>query len=252
MYFLGRGCVWIGTRSAAGAFEAIEEFHCPEFEIDGGEVEYIDHFNTCEAIAQRDLHIATKFQPKVAFKIDTFTPKLVAAALGGEVTEVPTGNSFSAKAFPTVAVNKSYPVPGGYSNLESLTITDSNGTPATLTANTHYTVDLVTGIVTFINLASYTQPFKAAGSEADDFNVVSIATRSDVEKYIRFAGINIADPTNPPMNVDIYRASFDASKFMPKSSGNEVFQFDFNPMLLKDPYSPFTGTFGDYGRILIG
>jgi hypothetical protein len=250
-YFLGRGKIYIGERGANGEFLAVAEFHCPEFEIDASEIEFLDHDNTSDVIAVRDLHIATKFTPKLALKIDTMTPMLLAMALGGEVTEVENGSSFSAKAFPTIAVGETLPIPGGYSNLDSLTITDSAGSPATLSAGTHYTADLLAGLVAFKNLGSFTQPFKAAGSEADDFSAVSIATVPATEKALRFVGVNIADTSHPRMVADILRASFDATKFMPKSSANEVQTFDFAPQLLADPHSPFNGDFGPYGRVMM-
>jgi len=250
-YFYGRGDLFVGERDASGKFTKGKSFHCPEFEIEVAD-ERLQHINTSEAVAALDLDIVTKFDPKCRFVVDAYDESIIAMALAGETTEKTTGASFSALTFPTVAVGDVLPVPGGYSNLDSLVVTDSNGTPATLSAGTHYTVDLLKGLVTFLNLASYTQPFKAAGAENDDFNVVSIATVGKVEKFLRFSGVNIAEDGNPPVTIDIFRASIKPSKVTAKQTGNDVGQWEFEPMLLIDPNAPFSEGFGQFGRFVKG
>lgn len=246
-YLLGRGCVYIGERDATGLFKAVREFHTPEFELEVA-TEYAEHMNSCDAVKARDLRIVASQDAKARLVIDTHDPEILAYALGGEVTEQASGGTFTAKAFPSgIVAGDIVPVPGGYVNLESLTITDSAGSPATLTAGTHYTADLENGLVTFITVGSYTQPFKAAGSENDAFDIVSIATETSIERFIRFAGINIADGDKPVI-VDIFRASVGSSKVAAKNEGNEVAKFEFELALLRDENAPFSEDFGRYGR----
>ena len=250
-YFYGRGNLFIGTRSAAGALEKGKSFHCPEFEIEVSD-ERLQHYNTSGAVKALDLDIVTQVMPKVRFVVDEYDEKILALALGGAVTEKTSGASFSALAFPTLAVGDVVPIPGGYSNLASLALTDSNGTPATLTAGTHYTVDLAKGLVTILSLTGKTQPIKAAGAENDAFNVISIANIPKSERFLRFSGINLADDSQKPVIIDIYRASIKPVKTAAKQTGSDVGSWEFNPDLLIDEYAPFSEAFGKFGRYVKG
>ncbi|HRJ90429.1 MAG TPA: hypothetical protein PLX39_17265 [Pyrinomonadaceae bacterium] len=251
-YFLGRGCVYIGERSASGAFNKVQEFHCPELEVEVTN-EKAEHYNSCNALKVKDLSIATQVDAKCRMVLDTHDPKILAIALGGEYTEIETGATFSALPFPAAIVaGDILPVPGAYTNLASLTITDSAGSPATLTAGTNYTADLNKGLVTFINVTGFTQPFKAAGAENDPLDAVSIGTVEQIERFIRFVGVNIATDANTPVTLDLWRASINPSKFQIKNEGNEVARYEFEPMLLSDPNAPFSEDFGTYGRFVQG
>ena len=73
--------------------------------------------------------------------------------------------SVSAEAMPTMAVGDYYVTknPG----VSSLVITDSAGTPGTLTLGTHYEViDADQGIIKILSLGSFTQPFLCAYTKA--------------------------------------------------------------------------------------
>lgn len=244
-YFLGRGPVYIGDYQA-GVLKAVQKFHCPSFEVEVS-AEYAEHKNSNGTVRVRDAKVATEQMGKINFTLDEADPNILAMVLGGSVT-TDAGTSFSAKAFPTVSLTSPIvPVPGNFTNLASLTITDSAGTPATLSLGTHYTVDLDNGLVTFLNLASFTQPFKAAGATTAAKKQISIATQTSIEKAIRFAGINIADGTNAI--VQIYRVQIPPTKFPVKTDGNDFVKFEFAGDLLADLSAPFSEAFGQYGFI---
>lgn len=251
-YLLGRGPVYIGKRNAAGDILALEEFHAPTFEVDASEAEYAKHFNSNGKVKALDLNVLVQLTAKAKIVIDTNSPKILAASLGGEVTEIPVGGNFADKAFPAgLAVGKTYAIPGGFTNLDTLAITDSAGAPATLVAGVNYKANLAAGTITIINLGAFVQPLKAAGSEADAFSVISIATKATEENFVRFAGINLGDG-DKPIIIDLYRASFPTTKVSAKTDGNEVATFDFDVELLADPFAPFDAQFGQYGRVVQG
>jgi hypothetical protein len=249
-YLLGRGPVYIGNYTGNGSFGAVEKFHAPDFEIDTSEAERLTHTNTNGLIAVDDLDILLKITGKANIKIDTAAPSVLAMAVGGEVTDTPTGGTFTNKIFPNpVVVGKQYPIPGGYSNLASLVMTDSTGSPVTLTLGTHYTVDLAAGLITIVSLTSLTQPLKAAGAEANSFSAISIATKDSTEKFVRLCGANIAG-SDKVFNVDLYRAKFPTAKVAAKTSGSEVAVFEFGVTLLADESAPFDKVFGQLGRMV--
>lgn len=65
-----------------------------------------------------------------------------------------------------------------------LVITDSAGTPATLVADTHYTVvDAKNGVIKIINPATFVQPFKAAYAHTGYDNVTAF-TKTTIEQGI--------------------------------------------------------------------
>ena len=247
-YILGRGDVFIGERNAAGALLAGRRFHCPSFELEVS-AEYAEHKNSTGRMRVRDARIAVEQMAKLAMVIDTKDTEALAWSVGGAVTE-DEGTTFSAKPFPTgLAVGDVIPIPGSYVNLDTLTITDSAGTPATLSLNTHYTVDMKNGLLTIVNLASYTQPLKAAG-ETKVGNIISIATETEIERFIRFNGIDIGDG-DKPIVVNVYRANIPPTKLVVKADGNEFTKFEFAPELLADSNAPFDGDFGQYAHVVV-
>lgn len=245
-YFLGRGDVFIADYSA-GVLKAGKRFHCPSFELEVS-AEYAMHKNSTGAIRLLDAKVATEQMGKLAMSLDVYDTDALAMILGGELT-TDSGTSFSAKTFPSgLAVGDIVPIPGNYVNLASLALTDSTGSPVTLTLGTHYTVDLDNGLVTIVSLSGLTQPLKAAGATTAAGKSTSIATKTTIEKYIRFNGINIHDNSNAV--IEIFRAQIPPTKFPLKTDGNDFVKFDFAPELLADPSAPFSEAFGQYGRFV--
>lgn len=250
-YLLGRGPVYIGDRDATtGKPGEMKKVHCNVLEATM-ESQFASHYNSDGAVKALDLYVITQQEGMINITLDENDAEIFAMALGGEKTDVTTGATFTDLPFPaTVEVGKPYLVPGGYSNLDTLTIEDSAGTPAPLSLGTNYTQDLNTGIITFVNISGFTPPFTASGEEKDNFEVVSIQTRGVVEKYVRFAGLNIAVEPNKPIVVDFYRVSFPPNNISLKNEGDEVNSFPFEAKLLKDETAPFDSVFGQYGRIV--
>lgn len=244
-YLLARGDVFIGDRDAAtGAILAGSRFHCPMFELEVS-AEYAEHKNSTGIIRVRDARAAVEQMAKLAMTLDTKDPAILAMALGGEVT-ADAGTTFTNKAFPSgLQVGSVIPIPGGFNNLSTLTLTDNAA--AALVLNTHYTVDLANGLITIISLGALAQPFKAAGQTAVG-KIISIATKVSVEKFIRFNGIDIGDG-NKPVIADIYRAQIPPTKTPLKTDGNDYAKFDFAPELLADANAPFAGAYGQYGNV---
>lgn len=249
-YALIRGDIYIGERDLTnGAIKVLKRFHTPMCEIEVTE-ERATHYNSSGAIKSKDLSITTQNDGKMAFEVDTSDENSLALALAGEVTVQSSGPTFSALAFPSgIAVGDILAVPGAHVNLSTLTIIDSAGTPATLSAGTNYTVDLKSGLVTFTNLGTFQQPLKASGQVANGAKVVSIMTKTNVERFIRVDGIDIAN-NNARVVAEVYRAAVSPSKVTVKTEGNDVNKYSFSADLLMDPNAPHAGAFGKYGRIV--
>jgi hypothetical protein len=106
-----------------------------------------------------------------------------------------------------------------------------------------------TGLVTFGDLTSFTEPIKAAGTQdANDFAVALLKARS-AEQYLIFDGINIAS-NDEKVIAHIFRAAFfTANKIGLKASGNEPQMWEFEGAVLADPTRADSDSLGRYGFI---
>ena len=249
-YFYGRGQVWLADRDATTGeaknlvkFEEISEL---ELTFD---VTFVEHKNKSKALSVTDLKIVNELNGSGKLVVDQSNAELLAACVyGSVVTE--TGGAFSAQAFPTgIVAGEFHRLPGNRANVSSLVITDSAGTPATLTAGTHYKADTKAGIVEFINLGSFVQPFKAAGTEAAGQKSIVMLNQRSQEKYLIFDGFNLANGDKHVL-VDLYRISVSPTKSLSlMSTGNEPRKLELELGFLADSTKADDAQFGRYGRI---
>lgn len=161
------------------------------------------------------------------------------------------GGSVSATVFEKAlaVVGDILPLPLNKTHATSLVLTDSTGSPVTLTLDTHYSIiDAKAGLVKILDLSGLTQPLKAAFTEAAG-NEVGILTQRVFELYMRFKGINILN--NDKVEVfDLYKVQFDpTSTYNLMGDGSEVNKVTLAFDLLKDETVATDATFGPYGRM---
>lgn len=142
---------------------------------------------------------------EIALVLDEFTADNLALAL--YATQVPViAGTATAEALPTglvvgdvIRLDKPF--------VSSVALTDSNGTPAPLTAGTHFQVEsAAAGLVKILNLASFTQPFKAAYSYAAN-ETLTMFTAAPPERFLLLDGINTEN--NQPVLMELPRVRFD-------------------------------------------
>lgn len=173
-------------------------------------VEYAEAFSTGKAGPNlRNLYTAIKRAGDLNV---TLTEKLASSLEqlwhGTKTTET-SGSYTGNEAFPssTIAVGDKYLVPGGHVGITSLVIKDSAGSPATVT-NTKYSVSEA-GIVTFLDVTGYTQPFKAFSYSYVASKILRILSETPDEVAVVFDGNNLAVPGQR------IRAIFDRIAFTP-------------------------------------
>ncbi len=89
----------------------------------------------------------------------------------------------------------------------NLVIVDSDGSPETLTAGTHYRViGHNDSIVEILDLDTFTQPLVAA-YDYDAYEELDVFTEAAQDRYVIFDGINTE--TGAAVIMDLYRVSFD-------------------------------------------
>jgi hypothetical protein len=131
--------------------------------------------------------------------------------------------------------------------ITSLVITDSTGSPLTLSLTTDYTADLDYGTVTIVDPSGFVQPFKAAYTKTA-LDVVPFFTEGTKEVALRFEGINTADE-NKKVLVELYRISIDPTEELPLIT-EEFGQFTVNGNCLIDATKGEDELFGKFGRMI--
>lgn len=250
-YYYGHGKAWLGDRTAAGL---VDNFDVSLPEIDTMSIsltkESIEHVSKRDSIAFKDLKVTRMVSGSGKIVCAQHTADILRTYLYGTKSTV-TGGAFLAAAavFPTgIVAGDIMPIPNDRTHLSALTsIVDSAGSPATLVLGTDYEVDLDAGVVKFLNVGGYTQPFKAAGTEAAGTGV-GIFMQRTLLKWLRFHGINIAD-SDSDVVIDLYKVDIEpASEWTLLNDGADVNKYEIAFELLKDTTKSSSATFGQYGR----
>jgi len=170
----------------------------------------------------------------------------IALALRGTAAAV-AGSTASAEALPTVAVGDI--VFSKYADISSLVVTDSAGSPATLTLNTDYRINNAkTGEIEILGLAAYTQPFKLAYTYAAQESIV-LLNAADTEFSLMYAGVNTVE-NSTPVRLELYKCKSDALKEMLLIT-NTFGTLPIEGAMMIDPYRSSGDALGQFGRFLI-
>jgi hypothetical protein len=175
---------------------------------------------------------------------DEWLPQNIALAIWASELNV-VGASVTAEVFETaLAVGDFVRLDNPF--VSALVITDSAGTPAALTAGTHYRLDSANaGLVEILNVGAFTQPFSAAYTYAGRTSF-TMFTAAPPERYIMLDGINTE--TNEPVIVTLYRCKFDPVgdlAFIQDDYGN----FKLTGSVLYDTVNAANANLGGFGRI---
>lgn len=249
-YYYGHGEGWLGVRNSSGI---VTDFDIPLPEMDelslSFATEKVEHTSKRQSLSAKDLSVVSMMSGNGKMVCSVHSTDLLKVYLFGTTATVVGGAFIAANAiFPTgVSVGDRLPIPGGRKNISSLVIKDSAGSPATLTLNTHYQIeDADAGIIKFLNLAAFTQPFTAAGAEGAG-SAVGLLTQRVYERYLRFKGINLADGDKSCI-IDLYKIQIEPAKeWTLLSSGNEPNKYEIGFELLKDTTKAISATLGQYG-----
>lgn len=252
-HYFGHGQGWLFTRTAGGvvAVGGADAISLPE--MDSMEItfenEKVEHVSKRDAFASVNASVVKMVKGAFKLTCSQHTANLLSLYLFGTKTAV-AGGAVAAVAFSSgIVVGDIVPFPGDRVNFSAFTsIVDSAGGPATLVNGTDYEVDEKAGVIKFLNLGAYVQPFKITGTEAAGNGVGLIQARVQ-EKWLRFKGINIMNSDAVEV-VDLYRVQIDpASSWTLLNDGSEVNKYEIGGQLLKDTTKSSSATFGQYGRL---
>lgn len=155
------------------------------------------------------------------------------------------GGSVSAENLPPgLAVGDEVALAHG--GISALVVTDSTGSPVTLTLGTHYEIESANGgVLRILSLGSLVQPFKAAYTHTASADVTMFTT-APPERYLLLDGINTLD--NSPVRMRLYRTQFDPTATLPLI--NESFgTLELSGAVLYDSEAAADAALGGFGKI---
>jgi hypothetical protein len=244
-YWSGQGKVYIATTTAGvpGVFRYVG--NCPILNV-ALETDVLEHKESTSGQRLTDLRIIRGKSAKFTFTIEEFEKKNLALALYGADSTI-AGSTVTAEVFTTVAVGDY--VKTARQDLSSIVIKDSAGTPATLTLNTHYEITSAKhGTIKFINLASFTQPFKIDYTYATVTNV-NMFTAGFADRWVKFDGLNTVD-TNKACLVELYKVNFDPVAQLDLIN-DDIMKFELSGGALYDSTKEADTTLGQFGRLIL-
>ena len=252
-HYYGHGQAWLFSRTAGGAAATggADAISLPE--IDSLEISFatekVERTSKRFAMASKNVSIVKMISGTFKLVCSQHTAELLKLYLFGNKAAI-AGGSVSSVAFPSgIVQNDIVPFPGDRVNFSTFTsIVDSAGSPATLVNGVDYEVDEKAGVVKFLNVTGFSQPFKINGTEAAGTGVGLMTARVQ-EKWLRFKGINIANNDAVEV-VDLYRAQIDpASSWTLLNDGGDPNKYEISGQILLDTTKSSSATFGQFGRL---
>ena len=241
-----QGRVFLGKRDESGLpIEVRSPGNVAELKL-SLKTDVLEHYESQTGQRSLDHRMVKQKSATVNLTIEEFTKENLSLALygnhvtdaGGSVTNEPVGG-----AAPVIGDRYFLAHP----KVSALTVVDSAGTPATLTAGTHYTADEDFGAIQFLDVTALTAPFKASytfGAVTE----IGIFTQPLPERFLRLEGVNTA-AGNAKVLIELYRVAFDPLKKFDIIS-NDLNKFELEGSLLADSTKPYDAVLGQFGRIV--
>jgi hypothetical protein len=244
-YFSGQGRVYIGTRDSNGNPQAMRWLgNVPELKVSLN-VETVEHTESYSGQRLADLRLIKSKDGEFTCSVEDFSIENLELVLYGQTSSVTSG-TVTNEALPTGASAGSiYLLANQF--VSSVVVKDSAASPATLTAGTHYKVHAEQGAIEFLNVGTFTQPFKVDYSYGAAKRIAMFKTGTP-EVWLRFDGLNTAD-SNKRVIVDLYRVVLNPSKDF-ALIGDELQKFDLTGRVLADATKSDTGPLGLFGRVI--
>ena len=251
MYMLLQGEVFLAERDTNG--NPVEPFvsigDAPVFELNLA-VDKLTVRESMSGFRRVALSVITGQDSNITINFRDMKPENAALMLYGVVISVTTA-TVANDPFPAGVVAGSSYFLDTRGKVSALVITDSNGTPATVTPS-KYSHDGY-GLVTFLDVTGYTQPFKAAYSTAA-YKRIPILDKPAPERHLRLLGRNTAakntDGSFKRVQLDLYRTQFDPAETLALIQDNEAASIPVNGTALEDATKPESSTTSRYGELL--
>lgn len=245
-YLYGKGKIAVCERDGnGGVSESMYLGNCPELKISSSS-EKITHFESESGRNVQDREITKTVSIEFSITFENISRRNLALMWWGEVV---TEEQEAAKShdFPEgITVGEIHVVPGGY-NMSNVVIKDS--VDATL-SDTKYNLDADFGVVEFLDISGYTQPFTIEWDQGAS-EAVPLFTTERPARFIRFEGINLGNPgeENDKVLVELYNGTFDPPTDF-SLIGDDFAKFELKGSLQVDEGRKASAELGGYGHIV--
>lgn len=248
MLFQARGPVYLRELNTTTLVPGVAFEICPDSVSVTMSVEKWSHMNKCGATDVEDGRGINALSAEITFSFSHVQDKNFALAALGTINAVGSPGTVTAEALPAGIVAGDVYFLGGkerHRTITTLTIKDDASPQATLTADTDYTLDAVTGKVTFLTSIG-TQPYVAAYGYTDPASV-SMLTATQKEYAFDMEYINKQN-SNDKGSLELYRVRFDPADGLDFLSDQQQ-TLTLKGSCLADTTRDSTDTeFGQFGR----
>lgn len=232
------------TNGAPGAFRYLGNVPEGAMQL---QTDVFSHSESTTGQRLEDLRIPRSKSARMNITLEDFSKENLALALYGASSSIAAG-SVSNEALPSGLLAGDF-VRTAKPNISALVVTDSAGTPATLTAGTHYEITSAShGTIKILNVASFTQPFKLAYSNAIATNV-NMLTQNAQELWLRFDAIETV-PGQSNKLIELYRVVFDPTSDL-QLLHQEIGRCPLAGSALYDSTKAADAVLGQFGRVVL-
>jgi hypothetical protein len=247
-YYYGQGRVSLALRDAStgavGAYAWIGDVSAFTLKYTSDKVEHKESYS-----GQRGL--VRSFPVGASMEIDMtlhqFDSTNLARILRSTVQSTSTGTA-TAEALGDTDTAVGDVLYLAHPGVSDVVVTDSTGTPLTLTAGTDYDLDANFGRVTIKNVTGYVLPLKVAYSYKAN-SAVGMLTQGQSNYALKYEGLNLAEG-NAPVIVDIFKLAPDIVQQLDLiTSGNDVAPLSVTGAGLLDSSKSSSGVLGQFGSI---
>jgi hypothetical protein len=250
MFFRGRGTTYLAERDDTGVIgEAVAI--CQDALSIALATESGEHINKCGLVDGPDLRFPKSTSGTVTLNYSDVADKLFAIGVLGTVNEAQSPDTVVDEVLPDNLVDGSVYFLGGIERhraITGLTFEDSATTPGVPVLNTNYTIDAASGKVTWVDVGSFNQPFKASYGHTDPASV-SLMSAGQKNYVLFFENWNVVDSNNPG-SLELYSVRFDPTQNLDFLS-DDLQVMELVGTVLIDPAKPVDTLLGQFGRRIL-
>lgn len=250
-YFNGQGKVYIGLRDAGGNAQALRYVgNAPSFKFALDET-VTEHKESYSGSRLTDVRLTTELKASTEAVLEQLdTANLNLMLWGTTVSQAGTPvTAYALEGSDTPTVGHVYIFAD--QDVDTVVITDSTGSPKTLTAGTNYELDADAGMITMLDVTTggaFTGPLKAAYNRTA-ISRTKMFGAAAVDYWVRFVGLNTAVSGSPKVIVDLYRVRMSPAAEVGLIN-DDVAQFTLSGSVLMDDTKTLAGDFGQFGRMI--
>jgi hypothetical protein len=247
-YLYGKGKVMVCERDANGGIgKGIYLGDCPELKFSGS-TDKLTHFESETGLNTQDRELVKTVSMEMSVTLQNISADNLALLVWGTQVEVEQAAGVS-YTFPSsdIVDGDIYKIPNTI-NLANAVLVDSAVSPATV-STTKYNVDEDFASVEFLDVATYTQPFKLNYDKGASIRIPMFTSQRPY-RYLVFEGINLANPgaVGQKFQVELYNIGFDPATDI-SMIGDDFGKFELKGSVLVDETRKANSNLGGYGNI---